>query len=74
MSDLATKVSTLVEIQDVSQFNIMNIEIPDIVTNSPFIHKYQPIYFRDFEQLDPTTITLMKSLISLNNLNILIIR
>lgn len=50
-----------------------NIEVPDIVTNSPFIHKYQPIYFRDFEQLDTTTITLMKSLISLNNLNILII-
>ena len=49
------------------------IEVADTVTNSPFIHKYQPTYFRDFEQLDPTTITLMKSLISLNNLNILII-
>lgn len=45
----------------------------NIVANSPFIHKYQPTYFRDFEQLDPTTITLMQSLISLNNLNILII-
>ena len=41
--------------------------------NAPFIHKYQPTYFRDFEQLNPTTITLMQSLISLNNLNILII-
>ena len=49
------------------------IEVADTVINSPFIHKYQPTYFRDFEQLDPTTITLMKSLISLNNLNILII-
>jgi DNA polymerase III delta prime subunit len=41
--------------------------------NAPFIHKYQPTYFRDFEQLNPTTITLMQSLISLNNLNVLII-
>ena len=41
--------------------------------NAPFIHKYQPICFRDFEQLNPTTITLMQSLISLNNLNVLII-
>jgi len=44
-----------------------------ISTNAPFIHKYQPMYFKDFEQLDPTTITLMQSLISLNNLNVLII-
>uniref|UniRef100_A0A6C0F186 AAA+ ATPase domain-containing protein n=1 Tax=viral metagenome TaxID=1070528 RepID=A0A6C0F186_9ZZZZ len=49
------------------------IKVADTVISSPFIHKYQPTYFRDFEQLDPTTITLMKSLISLNNLNILII-
>ena len=41
--------------------------------NAPFIHKYQPTYFRDFEQLNPTTIRLMQSLISLNNLNVLII-
>jgi DNA polymerase III delta prime subunit len=41
--------------------------------NAPFIHKYQPTYFRDFEQLDSTTISLMQSLISLNNLNVLII-
>ena len=41
--------------------------------NAPFIHNYQPICFRDFEQLNPTTITLMQSLISLNNLNVLII-
>jgi len=41
--------------------------------NSPFIHKYQPTYFSDFEQLNPTTVTLMQSLISLNNLNVLII-
>ena len=50
-----------------------NSDVTNLVTNSPFIHKYQPIYFKDFEQLDPTTITLMQSLISLNNLNILII-
>ena len=50
-----------------------NSDVTNLVTNYPFIHKYQPIYFKDFEQLDPTTITLMQSLISLNNLNILII-
>jgi DNA polymerase III delta prime subunit len=43
------------------------------INNAPFIHKYQPTYFRDFEQLDLTTISLMQSLISLNNLNVLII-
>ena len=41
--------------------------------NAPFIHKYQPTHFIDFEQLNPTTIMLMQSLISLNNLNVLII-
>jgi len=41
--------------------------------NSPFINKYQPIYFNDFEQLDATVVTLMQSLIMLNNLNVLII-
>jgi DNA polymerase III delta prime subunit len=56
-----------------SDGNKHNIEVADIVANSPFIHKYQPTYFKDFEQLDSTTITLMQSLISLNNLNILII-
>jgi DNA polymerase III delta prime subunit len=56
-----------------SDGNKNNIEVADIVANSPFIHKYQPTYFKDFEQLDSTTITLMQSLISLNNLNILII-
>ena len=35
--------------------------------NSPFINKYQPIYFNDFEQLDATVVTLMQSLIMLNN-------
>ena len=53
--------------------NIKNNSDVDTLANSPFIHKYQPTYFRDFEQLDPTTVTLMQSLISLNNLNILII-
>jgi DNA polymerase III delta prime subunit len=52
---------------------VNNCVVINNVNNAPFIHKYQPIYFKDFEQLDLTTITLMQSLISLNNLNILII-
>ena len=52
---------------------VNNCIVINNVNNAPFIHKYQPIYFKDFEQLDLTTITLMQSLISLNNLNILII-
>ena len=52
---------------------VNNCVVINNVNNAPFIHKYQPLYFKDFEQLDLTTITLMQSLISLNNLNILII-
>jgi DNA polymerase III delta prime subunit len=39
----------------------------------PFINKYQPDYLNDFQQLDETTVKLVKSLIHLNNLNILIV-
>ena len=53
--------------------NVSNCVVINNVNNAPFIHKYQPIYFKDFEKLDITTITLMQSLISLNNLNVLII-
>ena len=53
--------------------NVNNCLVINNANNAPFIHKYQPIYFKDFEQLDLTTITLMQSLISLNNLNVLII-
>ena len=42
-------------------------------SHTPFINKYQPLYLNDFQQLDTNTVTLMKSLIHLNNLNILII-
>lgn len=41
--------------------------------HSPFINKYQPDYLNDFQQLDETTVKLVKSLIHLNNLNILIV-
>jgi replication factor C subunit 2/4 len=41
--------------------------------HSPFINKYQPIFLNDFQQLDNTIIKLMKSLIHLNNLNVLIV-
>lgn len=39
----------------------------------PFITKYQPHKLNDFQQLDQHTIKLVKSLINLNNLNILIV-
>lgn len=42
-------------------------------THTPFINKYQPIFLNDFQQLDNTIIKLMKSLIRLNNLNVLIV-
>ena len=41
--------------------------------HNPFINKYQPIFLNDFQQLDDTIIKLMKSLIYLNNLNVLIV-
>jgi len=41
--------------------------------HSPFISKYQPNDLNDFQQLDEKTIKLLKSLIHLNNLNVLIV-
>lgn len=41
--------------------------------HSPFITKYQPHALSDFQQLDDNTVKLVKSLIHLNNLNILIV-
>ena len=40
---------------------------PDI----PFIAKYQPLKIHDFEQLDENTITIIRSLIEMDNLNIM---
>lgn len=42
-------------------------------TNQPFINKYQPQYFGDFEQLDGNVTILLKTLIDMNNLNILLV-
>ena len=42
-------------------------------TNQPFINKYQPQYFQDFEQLDSNVILLLKTLIDMNSLNILLV-
>ena len=39
----------------------------------PFISKYQPRELNNFQQLDNNTVTLVKSLIHLNNLNVLIV-
>ena len=41
---------------------------PDI----PFIAKYQPLKIHDFEQLDENTITIIRSLINMDNLNIML--
>jgi DNA polymerase III delta prime subunit len=50
-----------------------NITQQSIHIHIPFINKYQPDYLNDFQQLDETTVKLVKSLIHLNNLNILIV-
>jgi len=42
-------------------------------TNLPFINKYQPQYFHQFEQLEQNVTKLLQTLISLNNLNVLLI-
>ena len=42
-------------------------------TNQPFINKFQPQYFSNFEQLDANVVLLLKTLIEMNNLNILLI-
>lgn len=41
--------------------------------HSPFISKYQPHKLDDFQQVDGNTVKLVKSLIHLNNLNVLIV-
>ena len=50
-----------------------NITQQSVDIHIPFINKYQPDYLNDFQQLDETTVKLVKSLIHLNNLNILIV-
>ena len=42
-------------------------------TNLPFINKYQPQFFNQFEQLEHNVIKLLQTLITMNNLNILLI-
>ena len=42
-------------------------------TNLPFINKYQPQFFNQFEQLEPNVIKLLQTLITMNNLNLLLI-
>jgi DNA polymerase III delta prime subunit len=42
-------------------------------TNIPFINKYQPQHFVNFEQLDPNIVLLLNTLIKINNLNLLLI-
>ena len=51
------------------------IVIPNVnsSTNLPFINKYQPLYFNQFEQLENSIVQLLETLIEMNNLNILLI-
>ena len=42
-------------------------------TTGPFINKYQPLIFSEFEQLSPMMIDLLKSLIQMHELNLLIV-
>ena len=41
--------------------------------NLPFINKYQPLFFNQFEQLESNVIHLLETLIAMNSLNILLI-
>ena len=41
--------------------------------SGPFINKYQPLMFNEFEQLPPMMIGLLKSLIQMHELNLLIV-
>ena len=42
------------------------------INHNLFIYKYQPMYFKDFE-IDPNIISIFKTMISVDNLNILLI-
>jgi DNA polymerase III delta prime subunit len=55
---------------DIKQQNISK-KVENV--HSPFISKYQPDDLNEFQQLDKNTVKLVKSLIHLNNLNVLII-
>jgi DNA polymerase III delta prime subunit len=52
---------------------IYSITPPHLQTNLPFINKYQPKFFNQFEQLEYNVINLLQTLITMNNLNILLI-
>jgi len=60
------KVAESIKEQNISKKKSENV-------HSPFISKYQPHELDDFQQLDANTVKLVKSLIHLNNLNILIV-
>jgi len=47
--------------------------IQQMTDNDPFINKYQPLLFNEFEQLSPMMIDLLKSLIQMHELNLLIV-
>ena len=56
--------------EDIKQENVLK---KNENVHSPFITKYQPRELNDFQQLDDNTVKLVKSLIHLNNLNVLIV-
>lgn len=56
-----------------SKEHYVSKNVENVHSHSPFITKYQPHGLSDFQQLDDNTVKLVKSLIHLNNLNILIV-
>ena len=64
-----------VKIEEQVKMEIENIKIKyTLCIPNPvlFIHKFQPIFFKDFE-IDEETVEILRTLISMNNLNILFI-
>ena len=60
-------------IKDAKSIKEQNVSKKNQNVHSPFISKYQPRELNDFQQLDDNTVKLVKSLIHLNNLNVLIV-
>jgi DNA polymerase III delta prime subunit len=58
--------------QLVKMDSVENIKLPIIPNPLLFIHKFQPIFFKDFE-IDEETVEILGTLINMDNLNILFI-
>ena len=65
--------SPIIKVSDNINIKEQNVSKKVQNVHSPFISKYQPDDLNEFQQLDKNTVKLVKSLIHLNNLNVLII-